>query len=106
MSVIMTLRMSGDPKRLEERAAAEPGAIRAISDRAKRHGLIAHRFYGSDDGEIMVVDEWPDRAGFEAFFEEARGEIEPLMQAAGVSGEPQVTFWRKLESRDEVGWGA
>src|SRR5206468_782070 len=63
MSVIMTLRANGDPKALEERAAADPDAIRAISDGAKRHGLIAHRFYGSQDG-IMVVDEWPDEASF------------------------------------------
>jgi hypothetical protein len=106
MSVMLTLRMSGDPKRLEERAAADPDAIRAISDRAKEHGLIAHRFYGSDDNQIMVVDEWPDAASFHAFFEAAGGEIQPLMQAAGVTGEPQITFWRKLESHDEVGWGA
>jgi hypothetical protein len=26
------------------------------------------------------------------------------MQAAGVSAEPQVRFWRKLETHDEVGW--
>ena len=42
MSVIMTLRVHGDPKELEQRAAANPDAIRAISDRAKAHGLIAH----------------------------------------------------------------
>ena len=60
MSVIMTLRVHGDPKELERRAAANPDAIRAISDRAEAHGVIAHRFYGSEDGEIMVIDEWPD----------------------------------------------
>jgi heme-degrading monooxygenase HmoA len=106
MSVIMTLRLSGDPKRLEEQAAAEPDAIRAISDRAKQHGVIAHRFYGTDDHQIMVVDEWPDRESFEAFFAAASGEIQPLMQKVGVTGEPDITFWHKLESHDEVGWGA
>jgi heme-degrading monooxygenase HmoA len=106
MSVIMTLRANGDPAELERRAAGNPAAIRAISDRAKQHGLIAHRFYGSDDGQIMVVDEWPDADSFRAFFEEMRAEIEPLMREIGVTAEPEVTFWRKLESHDEVGWAA
>jgi heme-degrading monooxygenase HmoA len=75
VSVIMTLRVRGDPKELEKRAAANPDAIRALSDRAKEHGLIAHRFYGSEDGQIMVVDEWPDRESFRAFFAEARSAI-------------------------------
>ena len=104
MSVIMTLRANGDPAELERRAAGNPDAIRAISDRAKEHGLFAHRFYGSDDGQIMVVDEWPDPDSFRAFFEEMRPEIEPLMREVGVTAEPEVTFWRKLETHDEIGW--
>jgi hypothetical protein len=104
MSVIMTLRLNGDPKELEKHAAANPDAIRSISDRAKQHGLIAHRFYGSEDGEIMVVDEWPDPESFQSFFEESRSEIEPLMRDVGATSEPEVKFWRKLESHDEVGW--
>jgi hypothetical protein len=104
MSVIMTLRVHGDPKELESRAAANPDAIQAISDRAKAHGLIAHRFYGSEDGQIMVVDEWPDPESFQSFFAESRSEIEPLMRDVGATSEPEVMFWRKLESHDEVGW--
>ena len=54
----------------------------------------------------MVVDEWPDAESFQAFFAEARSEIEPLMREIGVTSEPEITFWRKLESHDEIGWGA
>ena len=104
MSVILTFRITGDPRQLEERAAANPEAMRAIAERAKEHGLIAHRFYGSDDGQIMVVDEWPDPQSFQSFFEAQRSEIEPMMREAGATGEPEVTFWRKLETHDEVGW--
>ena len=106
MSVVMTLRVHGDPQELEKRAAANPETMRALSERAKEHGLIAHRFYGSDDGQIMVVDEWPDPESFQSFFEESRSEIEPLMRDVGVTSEPEVMFWRKLESHDEVGWDA
>jgi hypothetical protein len=106
MPIIMTFRLKGDPDKLEQVAAADPRAMRSIAEQAKEHGLIAHRFYGSDDGQIMVVDEWPDAESFQAFFEQERGRIESLMQQAGVSSEPELTFWRRLQSRDEVGWGA
>jgi quinol monooxygenase YgiN len=104
MSVIMTLRIKGDPKKLEERAASDPGAMQAIADEAKKAGVIAHRFYGSDDGQIMVVDEWPDRQSFQRFFEANRAQIEPMMAEVGATSEPEILFWRKLESHDEVGW--
>jgi hypothetical protein len=105
MSVIMTFVATGDPDELELRAAENPEAMRSIADRAQEHGLVAHRFYGAD-GKIMVVDEWPDAESFQRFFEQMRPEIEPMMQAAGVTGEPEITFWRKLETHDDVGWEA
>jgi hypothetical protein len=104
MSVILTFRAKGDPKKLEGIAAEDPDRVRGLTDRAKEHGLIAHRFYGSDDGQIMVIDEWPDPESFQSFFEPARSEVEALMGEAGVTSEPEVTFWRKLETHDEVGW--
>ena len=104
MSVIMTLRASGDPSRLEQYAAENPDTMRGIVDRAKENGLIAHRFYGSDDGTVMVVDEWPDAESFQRFFEAEQGQIQPLMETAGMTGQPEVRFWRKLETNDEVGW--
>jgi hypothetical protein len=29
-----------------------------------------------------------------------------MMREVGVSGEPEITFWRKLDTRDDVGWDA
>ena len=52
----------------------------------------------------MVVDEWPDPGSFQQYFEEATPEIQPIMQEVGASSEPQITFWRKLETHDDVGW--
>jgi quinol monooxygenase YgiN len=102
VSVIMTFRVAGDPDKLEQLAAQNQDVLRGISDRAKEHGVIAHRFYGSD-GQIMVVDEWPDPASFQQFFEQERAAIEPMM-AQVATGEPEITFWRKLETHDEIGW--
>lgn len=105
MSVMMVLRMSGDPKRLEELAAADPDRLKSISERGKSHGAVAHRFYGADN-EIIVVDEWPDEQSFQAFFGEMGEEIGALMQEVGVEGQPHPEFWHKLDTHDEVGWGA
>lgn len=102
MSVIMTLRVPGDPAALERLAGENPGAVAAISARAKEMGMLAHRFYGSD-GEIMVVDEWPDVESFQRFYEDQASAIEPMMQEVA-TGEPVITFWRKLDTHDEVGW--
>jgi hypothetical protein len=52
--------------------------LSAIAERAKSYGVIAHRFYGTD-GQIMVVDEWPDAASFQAFFEAEQEAIGPMM---------------------------
>lgn len=104
MSVIMTLRVKGDAKKLEQLAAENPDKLPAISERAKEHGLIAHRFYATDDGWIMVIDEWPDAASFQRFYEDQRGEIEPAMAEIGVTTEPEIQFWSKVETNDEVGW--
>jgi len=48
-------------------------------------------------------DERPDRESSQAFFEEARAEIEPLMREVGVTADPDITFWRELETHDEYG---
>jgi hypothetical protein len=102
--VIMTLRVQGDPDKLEQLVRENPEFIKSISERAKAQGLIAHRFYGGD-GQIMVVDEWPDAESFHRFFESERADIEKLMSQAA-TGEPEITFWRVLETNDAVGWDA
>ncbi len=104
MSVIMVQWVKGDPHRLEEYAAQNPEGIPEIVAQAKEHGLIAHRFYGSEE-QILIADEWPDEESFVRFAEAARSRIEPMFEAAGLTAEPP-TFWRKLETHDEVGWGA
>ena len=87
MSVIVTLRFTGDAAKLEEFAAANDGHMQGIIEAAKGHGLIAHRFYGSEDGtKVLIVDEWPDRESFETFAEEQAPQIEPMLKAAGGKG--------------------
>jgi len=106
MSVIMTLQVVGDPKAVEQFASENTERAQAILEAAKRHGLIAHRFYGSDDGgSLMVLDEWPDRQAFESFFKEQESEIGPMFEAARVSAQIEPRFWLELETHDAYGWG-
>ena len=104
MSVIITLKLNGDPKRFEEFAAANVDRLGAISSAAQAAGVIGHRFYGADGSQIMVVDEWPDADTFHQFFAAQAGAIGPMMEEAGIQGEPEITVWHELESHDQVGW--
>jgi heme-degrading monooxygenase HmoA len=106
MSVIMTLRASADAAKIEASAADDPSRMQAIIAKAREHGLIAHRFYATDDGEIMVLDEWPDAESFQAFFAETEDEIGPMMAGADLQGEPEISFWHELNTNDQFGWGA
>jgi hypothetical protein len=108
MSVIMSLEVKGDPRGLEQFANQNGDKMKAVLEAAKQHGLIAHRFYGSDDGSrLMVLDEWPDRQSFESFFREQESQIGPIMEAAGVTAAArEARFWHELATHDEFGWGA
>jgi heme-degrading monooxygenase HmoA len=99
MSVLITLRANGDPAELERRAGANPDEMRAIADKAKAHGCRSHHFYGTDDGTMMVVDEWESEAGFNDFFE-ASPEIQVMMREVGVTEQPEISFWRELDTHD------
>ena len=103
MSVLVTLIAPGDPKTIERLSQEDPDTMAKIVNHAKSCGLIAHRFYGSE-GKCMVIDEWPDAASFQKFFSEMEAQIGAMMQQA-LTGEPEITFWEKLETGDDVGWG-
>jgi heme-degrading monooxygenase HmoA len=102
MSVLMTLRVSGDPTAIEKLGADDGALFEGIIADASSRGLISHHFYGSER-EVLVVDEWPDEASFQAFFESSGPQIQKMMATAGVTTEPTVEFWRPLEVGDEVG---
>lgn len=49
-----------------------------------------------------MVDEWPSAEAFQAFFD-ASPEIRGVMERAGVTSQPEIVFWRKLDTNDDVG---
>ena len=99
MSVLMTLRAPADVTKFEQLAIDDPEIFTGILRRAKERGLISHRFWASDT-EIFVVDEWPTEEAFNGFFQ-TTPEIQQLMQHAGVTAPPQVSFWRSAATHDD-----
>ena len=97
VSVLMTLRVSGDTKAIE---ATAPEVLKNITDRAKEYGVISHHFYGTDS-EVLVVDEWPDEESFQKFFD-ASPDVGEMMQRAG-AGQPDISFWHHLDVDDDIG---
>lgn len=100
MSVMMGLRLTVDPQQFEQAASENGPLLESIVQRAKQAGAIHHQFYAGD-GEVLVVDEWPDRASFEGFFDAASDDIGSLMGRAGVTNQPQPLFWRPMDTADK-----
>ena len=64
MSVMMGLRIIGDPARIEQALNSDPERLKRIGQRARDAGCIHHRFFANEaGGEVLVVDEWPDAGG-------------------------------------------
>ena len=107
MSVFMTMTISGNAGGMEQWAKDHPDKMQKVLESAKRHGLIAHRFYGSQDGgNLLVLDEWPDRQSFESFFQEEEAELQPMFEAVRAEGQPEPMYWQELTTGDAYGWGA
>jgi heme-degrading monooxygenase HmoA len=102
MSVLMTLRVTGDPMAIEKLGADDGALFEGVIADASSRGLISHHFYGSET-EVLVVDEWPDEASFRAFFEHSGPQIQEMMASAGVTSRPEPEFWRHLDVGDDVG---
>jgi hypothetical protein len=100
MAVLMTLQIEGDPARIEQALNSDPERLGAVAERSKGKGAIHHRFYANADGSgALVVDEWESAEGFQEFFAESQ-EIGAIMAEAGVTNQPQPTFWRLLDTPD------
>lgn len=101
MSVTMCLRMPIDPDRFERVVQGSPERLEGIVSKARQAGLIHHAFCAGD-GQVMVLDEWPDEASFRDFFEQMAGEIVPMFAEAGMEGRPDPEIWRVMETPDRI----
>jgi hypothetical protein len=99
VSVIMTLRVPADTAKFEQYAASHKDLMKSIAADGKAAGAI-HHLFALGEGEVVVVDEWPDEKSFQKFFTTQK-DIPGMMRDAGATGEPQISFARKLDSPDQ-----
>ncbi|WP_148044951.1 hypothetical protein [Nocardioides marmorisolisilvae] len=95
----MTVRVSGDPRAVE---AFDAATLQGVADRGKAAGAIRHRFF-TNGGEVLVIDEWPDRESFQAFFE-SETDIANVMAAAGATSPPTIEFWDRMDVSESINW--
>ena len=99
MSVLVTMRVSGDTDKFRQLVANEPDRLRRIADDARSNGCLHHRF-GVGDGYVVVIDEWESADAFQQFFS-TNADIPEVMRDAGAQGEPEFDFTDAVESSDQ-----
>ena len=100
MSVLVILRIKGNPADLERYAAGPGGDVmRRIGEAGRAAGAVSHRFAGGDN-EVLVVDEWPDEQSFHDFFN-AQVQIADVMREGGAQGPPEIGVYRVLNTPDQ-----
>jgi hypothetical protein len=91
--------MKGDASRFQQVAAEKQDTLKAITERARQNGCLHHRFV-TQNGDIVVIDEWENEDGFWTFFK-SDPDVPKLLQEAGVQGEPQISFFEPMLLGDE-----
>lgn len=99
MSVIVIGRLTVDPANLERLWADRRSDFEAIADVARKSGALHHR-WAFGEGEVMIVDEWPDAGSFQRFFE-SQTKIPELMAEGGVQGPPTFEIFEAQATPDE-----
>jgi len=94
MSVIVIGHMTVDPANVERLWIDRKADFEAVAEAARAAGALHHR-WGFGDGQVVIVDEWPDAASFQKFFD-GQPKIAELMQAGDVQGPPTFEI---LESK-------
>ena len=100
MSVVVIGRMKVDPANLEKLFTSRKDTFLKVMGEAKKAGVLRHSFIAGD-GEVLILDEWPDAASFQRFFE-SQPEIPELMREGGVQGPPEISVYEVMDSPDRV----
>ena len=100
MSVMLTVKFPTVPAANQEKIVDDyRDTMMEIIEDAKRHGALHHFFAEDTDGNLLVVDEWPDEESWQQFFADQE-DIKKVMAAAGATTEPTVTTYRILDTPD------
>ncbi len=99
MSVLVIGHMKADPANIAKLWSDRKADFEAVAKDAKAAGAIHHR-WAFGDGQVVILDEWPDAQSFQKFFE-SQATIPQLMQAAGVQGPPDFEIVEAQTGPDE-----
>ena len=99
MTVIVIGRFQADVARLEQAFVTQKQTFLDVSADAKTKGATHHQFGAGADGEVVIIDEWPDAATFETFFANQQ-DIPKVMAEVGVTAPPVFEILRQLDSPD------
>jgi hypothetical protein len=98
MSVLVTIKVSGDTDTFRAALADRADEFKQVGDRAQGAGAIHHRF-GVGEGFVLAVDEWQTIDQFQAFF--ADPALQEFIGTIGGREEPEVTVTEAAASADE-----
>jgi len=98
MSVLVSIRVSGDVAKFKQLLEDDPNRFKAIADDAKTKGAIHHQF-AVGEGFVLVLDEWETAGAFQEFFEHPQ--IAAIMAESGATGEPEVWIAQAIDSPDK-----
>ena len=99
MSVLVTIRVSGDVAKFRQIMDNEPDRFSSIADVSKTSGAIHHRF-GIGDGFVMIIDEWESPEHFRKFFSDP-GLQEFIGSVGAAPAPPEVTLTESVGSPDQ-----
>jgi hypothetical protein len=99
MSVVMIMKIAADPAAMESWVTANGNGdtMVAVAEEAKTRGVTRHLF-AAGDGEVVVIDEWPDEQSFRGFFADQQAQIGAIMRGVGVPAEPHIKFTPTLNT--------
>jgi len=97
MSVLVTMKVSGDTDQFRQVMETQSDRVSGLADRARAEGCIHHQF-AAGDGFVLVVDEWTTAEAFQSFI--SSDEIAAVMGDMGAQGEPEITIAEAIDSPD------
>jgi heme-degrading monooxygenase HmoA len=97
MSVLVTMKVSGDTEQFRQVMETQPDRISGLAEQARAEGCIHHQF-AVGDGFVVVVDEWETAEAFQAFI--TSDAIAAVMGDMGAQGEPEITIAEAIDSPD------
>ena len=96
VSIVVVVRMKADPSKVAALLAQRSDELEQVTADAKAAGGLSHRFLARD-GEVLILDEWPDAPSFQAFFGTNKT-ITQLMMEAGVTERPTMEFYDTMNA--------